>query len=62
MLAMAERAMRAAQADPDLFGRAVAGDETAQKAFSAAVAPPVPGGGIEARIDQEWALVAQMAG
>jgi len=47
MLAMAERVMRAAQADPDQFGRAVAGDEAAQKAFSAAVAPPAPGSGIE---------------
>ena len=40
MLAMAERVLRAAQADPDRFGLAVAGDEAAQKTFSAAVAPP----------------------
>lgn len=60
MLAMAERVMRAAQADPDQFGRAVAGDEAAQKAFSAAVAPPAPGSGIETRSDEERALVGQM--
>lgn len=62
MVAMAERVMRAAQADPDLFGRAVAGEDAAQKAFSAAVAPPAPGSGIETRNDEERALVAQMAG
>jgi hypothetical protein len=58
MLAMAERVMRAAQADPDLFGRAVAGDNDAQKEFSAAIAPPVPGSGIETRSDEERAFVA----
>jgi hypothetical protein len=61
MLAMAERVMRAAQADADLFGRAVAGDEVAQKAFSAAVTPPAPGSGIETRSDDERDLVAQWA-
>jgi hypothetical protein len=60
MLAMAERAIRAAQADPDLFGRAIAGDADAQKAFSAAVAPPAPGSAIETRSDEERSRVAQM--
>ncbi len=62
MLAMAERAMRAAQADPDLFGRAIAGDSDAQKEFSAAVAPPTPGSAIETRSDEERSLVTQMTG
>jgi hypothetical protein len=60
MLAMAERVMRAAQADPDLFGRAVAGDEAAQTQFSAVIVGPAPGSGIETRNDAERALVAQM--
>jgi hypothetical protein len=60
MLAMATRVMRAAQANPDLFGRAVAGDEAAQKQFSAVIIGPTPGSGIETRNDAERALVAQM--
>ncbi len=62
MPAMAERAMQVAQADPDLFDRAVAGDETAQRAFLVAVALPVPGIGIETCNDEERAFVAQMVG
>lgn len=60
MLEMAGRVMRAARADPALFGRAVGGDDDAQREFSAAVAPPVPGSGIETRSDEERALVSQM--
>ena len=60
MQEMAERVMRAARADPALFGRAVGGDDDAQKEFSATVAPPVPGSGIETRSDEERALVSQM--
>ncbi len=59
MQEMAERVMRAAQADPPLSGRAVAGDDDAQKEFSAAVAPPAPGSGIETRSNEERALVAR---
>ena len=55
MQEMAERVMRAARADPALFGRAVGGDDDAQREFSAAVAPPVPGSGIETRSDEERA-------
>ena len=59
MEAMAERVMRAARADPALFNRALAGDNDAQREFSAAVAPPLPGSGIETRSDEERALVEQ---
>ncbi|MEJ1978578.1 MAG: hypothetical protein WDN49_23165 [Acetobacteraceae bacterium] len=45
MVAMAERVMRAAQADSDLFGRAIAGDPAAQQAISAVVTAPAPGSG-----------------
>ena len=40
MLAMAERVMRAARTDPNLFGRGVGGDEAAQKLFSAVITGP----------------------
>ncbi len=60
MLAMAERVMRAARTDPDLFGRAVGGDEAAQKQFSAVITGPPPGSGIETRNDDERDIAAQM--
>ena len=59
MVAMAERVMRTAQADPALFARAVGGDEDAQKDFSTKIMAPVPGSGIETRSDEERALVEQ---
>ncbi len=61
MLAMAERVMRAARADPGLFGRALEGDDAAQKQFSAVIVGPPPGSGIETRDDDERDLVAQWA-
>ena len=61
MLAMAERVMRAARSDPDLFGRAVGGDDAAQKQFSAVITGPPSGSGIETRNDDERDLAAQLA-
>ncbi len=61
MSAMAERVMRAAQADPGLFGRAIGGDDAAQEQFSAVIVGAPPGSGIETRDDDERDLVAQLA-
>lgn len=61
MQAMAERVMRAAQADPTLLGRALDGDRPSMAALTAmAQGKTVPGSGIETRTDEERALVGQM--
>jgi len=61
MQAMAERVMRAVQADPMLLGRALDGDRASMAALTAmAQGKTVPGSGIETRTDEERALVAQM--
>ena len=63
MQAMAERVMRAVQADPTLLGRALAGDAASMASLRAvAQGAAVPGSGIETRTDEERSLVAQMVG
>ena len=61
MQAMAERVMRAVQADPTLLGRALDGDRASMTALTTmAQGKTVPGSGIETRNDDEASLVAQM--
>ncbi len=62
MQAMAERVMRAVQADPTLLGRALDGDRASMAALTAmAQGKTVPGSGIETGTDDERDLVAQLA-
>ena len=61
MQAMAERVMRAVQADPTLLGRVMAGDAASVASLKAvAQGAAMPGSGIETRNDEERSLVAQM--
>ncbi len=61
MQAMAERVMRAVQADPALLNRALDGDRASMTALTTmAQGTTVPGSGIETRTDEERALVGQM--
>ena len=63
MQAMAERVMRAVQADPTLLDRSLAGNAPSMAALKAvAQGTTVPGSGIETRTDEERLLVAQMLG
>jgi hypothetical protein len=61
MQTMAERVMRAVQADPTLLGRALDGDRASMAALTTlAQGKTVPGSGIETWSDDERLLVAQM--
>ena len=63
MQAMAERVMRAVQADPTLLDRSLAGDAPSMASLKAvAQGAAAPGSGIETRNDEERSLVAQMVG
>jgi len=63
MHAMAERVMRAVQADPTLLSRALDGDRASMTALTTmAQGKTVPGSGIETRTDEERSLVGQMMG
>ena len=61
MQAMAERVMRAVQADPTLLARALDGDRASMTALTAmAGGKTVPTSGLQPRTDEERALVARM--
>lgn len=61
MQAMAERVMRAVQADPTMLNRALAGNAASMTALKAvAQGTAVPGSGIETRTDEERSLVARL--
>jgi len=63
MQAMAERVMRAVQADPTLLNKSLAGDASSMAALkSVGQGTTAPGSGIEARTEEERSIVAQMMG